>query len=248
MVSTARFDYQGSIAYCASRGMDVGSIHSQQDADSLEHLVTEPTYLGATETEGLPGWGSSGVWSWDDGTPWNFRHPSHYNFNARYSSGGEYGGESGSMDEGQYDETHLAMVPLNWVGTANGSKYWSNAGSIGESGCTDQWCLPGWHDWGNGEAFLPVLCTDGSLTEVCGSMHGQKFSRAAAKSCYSARATTTSTTTPTTLRDCTLNDAQRDIVGAAASLLKASMGPTSSDGNCSIVNSSLSAFRDAISD
>jgi hypothetical protein len=241
VVSTSRLDYNGSKAFCTSRGMNIGSVHSLEDADSLEHLVTEPTYLGATETDGSTGWGASGVWAWDDGTPWDFRHPSHYNYNVRFDNMGEY-----DTDKGQHDETHLAMVPLSWVGTANGSTYWGAAGE--DEGCMDQHCRPGWHDWGNGEAILPVLCTEGGLTEVCGNMHGQKFSRATAKSCYLARARARVATT-TVPRDCVLSDAQRGMVGAAATLLKASLDDSGSDdGSCSFVNSSVAAFRDAISD
>jgi hypothetical protein len=32
--------------------MTIASIHTQGDADALEHLLSKPTYLGATETNG----------------------------------------------------------------------------------------------------------------------------------------------------------------------------------------------------
>lgn len=80
-VSNTHRDYNASVAYCASRGMTIGSIHSQADSNSLEHVVTEPTYLGAIETGGATSWGVSGVWSWEDGSEWDYQSAAMYNFN-----------------------------------------------------------------------------------------------------------------------------------------------------------------------
>ena len=51
-VSNDERDYEHSKLYCADRGMTIASIHTQGDADALEHLLSKPTYLGATETNG----------------------------------------------------------------------------------------------------------------------------------------------------------------------------------------------------
>jgi hypothetical protein len=47
-------NHSASVALCEGRGMQIASVHSQADADSLEWLIKHATYLGATHT--ADGW------------------------------------------------------------------------------------------------------------------------------------------------------------------------------------------------
>jgi hypothetical protein len=68
-VTTLR-NFSAAEDYCVGRGMRMAAVHSRADADAIEHLLVEPTFLGATKT----GW--AGEWRWLDGSPWDFVHSS----------------------------------------------------------------------------------------------------------------------------------------------------------------------------
>jgi hypothetical protein len=91
-VSHVARNYTASVAYCASRGMEIASVHSQSDADSLEFLLSrtrsELLYDVGTGTERQgdnnsyflgaktrsTSEGEFVGWEWEDGSPWDFEH------------------------------------------------------------------------------------------------------------------------------------------------------------------------------
>ena len=77
--------------YCVSRGLQIASIHSQEDADSIEFLLaqtrSEILYNAGTGEErqgddnayfiGARAEMANGEflqWEWEDGSPWDFEH------------------------------------------------------------------------------------------------------------------------------------------------------------------------------
>lgn len=97
VVSDVPRNWTASVAFCASRGMRIASIHNQAEADSLEWLIKRATYLGAT-------YSSADGWQWEDGVPWlEFTHKRT---------------QFGQVDEGQ----HLVTWPdMGWTNT--GTEY-----------------------------------------------------------------------------------------------------------------------------
>ena len=86
-----------------------------------------------------------------------------------------------------YDETHMAFVPISYNFPPVATKYFAGEGGYQPSRS------PGWHDWGEGEALLPVLCAatghesdpPTSIPEsLCPSLAGRRFSAAALDACY----------------------------------------------------------------
>lgn len=171
-------NYADSVAYCANRDMVIISLHSQEDCNSIEHLLSGPTYLGATEKNGFALWGRSGDWSWEDGTDWDFQHAVTEHDN------------SDRLENQMYDETHMVMIPRGWAPTEH-TKYTKLKGNRAK--------LSGWRDWGKGDAELPVACsmrdnidsqhvfTNVAPTsvspELCETMSGKLFTPSTA-SCY----------------------------------------------------------------
>ena len=51
--------------------MRVASIHSQYENGMVASMVTQPSYLGARESE------VNGEFSWDDGSTWDWTNPSN---------------------------------------------------------------------------------------------------------------------------------------------------------------------------
>lgn len=135
-VSHTERNYEESLLYCKTRGMVAASIHSQDDADALEHLLIMPTYLGATETGGKAQYQHSGTWTWEDGSEWDFQHESTSNDNHMGDDGIHHGCRSVEGCGNIQDETHMVAVPGTWVQTidfsfdpqetSSGRGYWAD--------------------------------------------------------------------------------------------------------------------------
>ena len=69
LVSSTRRNYAQSKSYCESIGMKIASIHSQQENDKVKGLIKSTSYVGATEI------GSSGKFTWDDGSVFDYTNP-----------------------------------------------------------------------------------------------------------------------------------------------------------------------------
>ncbi len=125
-VSHVARNYSASMDYCASRGMEIASIHSQEDSDSIEFLLSKTRseillnggngkeregddnsyFLGARSH--LTAEGELLGWEWEDGSPWDFEHK-HFSANT----------QSLAMDK----TVHLVQVPgKGWDHT--GGNFW----------------------------------------------------------------------------------------------------------------------------
>ena len=74
VVSNTGRDYANSRTYCQSIGMEIASIHNQAESDEVGGMIGTVSYLGAVEV------GKTGVYYWDDGTPWDWVDASNDNF------------------------------------------------------------------------------------------------------------------------------------------------------------------------
>ena len=65
-VDSTQRNYADSAKYCASQGMVIASIHSQAENNNVSKLLTGASYIGAAETA------KNGIWTWADGSPWDY--------------------------------------------------------------------------------------------------------------------------------------------------------------------------------
>jgi hypothetical protein len=161
---------------------------------ALEHLISKPTYLGATESNGAARWAAEGDWEWEDGSAWGFVHTKTQFANIDCSTCAEADGGYHLMA----DETHLAAVPQeeHWSVDLDGHELgMTHAESENKTGIATyaQWGSytaakldRGWYDWGNGEAELAVACQalDPLTADICNHLSGKLYTDNAV-SCYS---------------------------------------------------------------
>jgi hypothetical protein len=96
-------NYADSVAWCQSQGMQIASIHSQEENDLVFSMLTTTSYLGANEDE-------NGVWSWDDGSEWDYLNPENDGLNSDTESNLAFADYDGLWHDWNNGESELGVV------------------------------------------------------------------------------------------------------------------------------------------
>ena len=158
--------------------MKMASIHSHEEVNTLEHLLSHPTWIGASTDM------HTRTWSWDDGSEWQFQ-PTNTPFR--------------TVDFESVPPLHLAMVLLNSNHSIVEIPQDENPCSGSGLSCNceqgkDRKCgniTQGWINFGKGGAKLWVLCfaVDIAEAELCQHMRstGGTIFSPATRSCYAKK-------------------------------------------------------------
>jgi len=137
-------NYADSVAFCEAQGMTIASIHSQEENDAVFALLTTTSYLGANED-------SNGVWSWDDGTEWDYVNPQNDGLSSNAESNLAFADYDGNWHDWNNGESELGVVCRASGGGSGGcGGFLENGGFDVDSANGYTYMTPsGWSSGGN---------------------------------------------------------------------------------------------------